>query len=115
MLGKDGGLGFFEDAVDAPQDGEGEDDFAVVGLFVIAAKEIGDGPEERGKVGFRHEGMGSGHICRQSGFGCDKKQQMKRSLRGGNSMARPRGETMETHADKEGFSKIAMNSVRIAA
>ena len=44
--GEDGFFGWFEDAVEAAEDGEGEDDFAVVGLFVGASEEFGDAPDE---------------------------------------------------------------------
>jgi hypothetical protein len=43
---EDGGLGGFEDAIQAAQDSERQDDLAVVGLFVVAAEQVGDGPDE---------------------------------------------------------------------
>ena len=36
----------FKHAVQTPQQGEGEDDFAVTGLLVIAPEEVGDRPQE---------------------------------------------------------------------
>jgi hypothetical protein len=47
QLGEHGRLGGFQHAVEAPQDGEREDDLAVVGLPIVAAQEIGDRPDER--------------------------------------------------------------------
>ena len=51
LLGQHGGLGGFQHAIQAAQDGEGQDDLAVFGLLVVAAQEVGDGPDEGGKVG----------------------------------------------------------------
>lgn len=45
---EDGCFRRFQDAVQPTQDGEREDDFAIFRLFVIAAEQIGDGPDERG-------------------------------------------------------------------
>ena len=41
-----GGLGWLEDAVEATQDCEREDDLAVLGLLVVAAQQLSDGPDE---------------------------------------------------------------------
>ena len=46
VLGQNVGLCAFKNAVQTPHQGEGEDDLAVIGLFVIASKEVSDGPEE---------------------------------------------------------------------
>ena len=46
QLGQHGRLGGFQHAVQPPQHGERQDDFAVFGLLVIAAQQIGDGPDE---------------------------------------------------------------------
>jgi hypothetical protein len=43
-------LGLLQDAIQAPQDGERQDDLAVVGLLVVAAKQVGDRPDESGVV-----------------------------------------------------------------
>ncbi len=47
-------LGGLQHAVEAAQDGEGEDDLAVLGLLVVAAQEVGDGPDEGGEVRIGH-------------------------------------------------------------
>jgi hypothetical protein len=39
-------LGGFEHAVEAAQHREGQDDLAVLGLLVVAAQQVGDGPDE---------------------------------------------------------------------
>ena len=54
LLGQHGGLGGFQHAIQAAQHGEGQDDLAVFGLLVVAAQEVGDGPDEGGKVGIAH-------------------------------------------------------------
>lgn len=41
-----GGFGLFEDAVETAQDNEGKDNLAILGLLEIAAKKLGDGPDE---------------------------------------------------------------------
>ena len=49
LVGKlleDGFLRRFEHAVEATQNGEGQDNLAVVGLLVVATQEVSDGPEE---------------------------------------------------------------------
>jgi hypothetical protein len=51
LLGQHGGLGRLEHAVEAAQHGERQDDLAVLGLLVVAAEEVGDGPDEGGEVG----------------------------------------------------------------
>lgn len=38
-----------QQAIEAAEHGEGEDDAAILGLLVIAAQEIGDGPDEIGQ------------------------------------------------------------------
>ena len=40
------GLVGFEDAIETPQHRERQDDLAVLGLLVVAAQEVGDGPDE---------------------------------------------------------------------
>ena len=54
VLGEHGGFGRLQHAVEAAQDGEREDDLAVVRLLVIAAEEVGDGPNKGGEVGIGH-------------------------------------------------------------
>ena len=49
VLGQHGGLGGLQHAIQPPQDGEGQDDLAVLGLLVVAAQQIGDGPDEGGQ------------------------------------------------------------------
>ena len=51
--GEDAGLGWLEDAVEAAEQDERQDDSAVLGLLVVAAQQIGDGPDEAGMVGGR--------------------------------------------------------------
>jgi hypothetical protein len=43
---EDGILGVFQNAVQATQDGEGEDGLAVLGLLVVAAQKVGNRPDE---------------------------------------------------------------------
>ena len=43
-------LGRLQHAVQAPQDCEGEDDLAGVALLVVAAQEVGDGPDKGREV-----------------------------------------------------------------
>ena len=43
-------LGRGQHTVQSAQHGERQDDLAVVGLLVIAAQQIGDGPDEGGEV-----------------------------------------------------------------
>jgi|GraSoi2013_115cm_1033766.scaffolds.fasta_scaffold212443_2 hypothetical protein len=50
VLSQHGFLGLFEDAIHSAQDGEGQNDFAVFGLLVVAAQQIGDGPYKGGKT-----------------------------------------------------------------
>ena len=49
QLGQHGGFGGLEHAVQAAQHGEGQDDFAVVGLLVVATQQVGHGPDEGGE------------------------------------------------------------------
>ena len=65
LLGEHGGLRAFENAVEPPEDGERQDDLAVLGLLVIAAEEIGDRPDEGGEVRRAHE---RGATLRDDGF-----------------------------------------------
>jgi hypothetical protein len=46
VFGEDGGLGGLQNVIETAQNGEWQDDFAVFGLFVVAAEEVGDGPDE---------------------------------------------------------------------
>ena len=55
-FGQHGGLGGLQHAVQPAQDGEGEDDFAVVGLLVIATQQVSDGPDEGGEGLLVHAG-----------------------------------------------------------
>ena len=49
-LGENGVLGRLEDAVEAANDGEGQDDFAVLGLLVVSTEQVGHRPDEAGVV-----------------------------------------------------------------
>ena len=51
QLGEHSIFGRVQHAIETAQHGEREDDLAVVGLLVIAAKEVGDGPDEGGQGG----------------------------------------------------------------
>ena len=54
-FGEDGGFGGGEDAFEPAEESEREDDPAVLALFEISTKEIGDGPAVGGEiVGGRH-------------------------------------------------------------
>ncbi len=46
VLGQHRGLRGFEHAVQPAKDREGQDDAAVLGLLVVAAQQVGDGPDE---------------------------------------------------------------------
>jgi len=50
-----GELGGFQHAIEAAEDAERKDDLAVFGLFLVAAQEIGDGPDEGGEIAISHE------------------------------------------------------------
>ncbi|MNZ98166.1 hypothetical protein D3C78_1174430 [compost metagenome] len=50
-LRQNGGLGRPQHALHAPQQGERQDDAAVLRLLEIAAQQVGDGPEEGGGLG----------------------------------------------------------------
>ena len=56
--GEDLSFGGLEDAVEAAQQDEGQDDSAVLGLLVVAAQQIGDGPDQTGVIG----GRGGGRV-----------------------------------------------------
>ena len=56
QFGEHGGFGRFKHAIEPAQNGERQDDLAVFGLLVVAAQEIGDGPDEGGKIGVAHSG-----------------------------------------------------------
>ncbi len=58
QLGHHGGFGGGEDAVEAAEDGEGEDDLAVFGLLEVAAEEVGDRPDESGEALIGHAADG---------------------------------------------------------
>ena len=47
-------LGGFEDALEPPQEGERQNDLAVVGALVVTAQEVGDIPDEVGEFGEGH-------------------------------------------------------------
>jgi hypothetical protein len=49
--GQNVGLGWLKDAVEAAQDGERQDDLAVLGRLVGAAEKVGDAPDEADLVG----------------------------------------------------------------
>ena len=51
------GLGGLEDAVEAAEQDERQDYAAVLGLLVVAAQQIGDGPDEAGMI------VGRGVVC----------------------------------------------------
>jgi len=46
MFGKDRILGRRKDAVEAAQDGQGQDDLGIIRLLVIAAQQVSDRPDE---------------------------------------------------------------------
>jgi hypothetical protein len=50
------GLCGLEHAIQPAQDSEREDDLPVFRLLVVAAQEIGDGPEEGGEIGIAQAG-----------------------------------------------------------
>ncbi len=50
VLGEDLGLGRCEDRVEAADHRERQDDAPVLGLLVVAAEQIGDGPDEVGQL-----------------------------------------------------------------
>ena len=54
QLVQHGLLGGLQHAVQATEHGERQDDLAVVGLLVVAAEQVGDRPDERGKIGAGH-------------------------------------------------------------
>ena len=54
-LGEHGVLGRLEHAVEPAQDGERQDDAAVLVGLVVAAEQVGDGPEEGGEVRVSHQ------------------------------------------------------------
>jgi len=54
LLFEHGGLSGLQDAVQAPQHGEGQDHLAVFRLLVITAQQIGHGPDKRGEVEISH-------------------------------------------------------------
>jgi hypothetical protein len=56
--GEDLGLGGLQDAVEPAEQDEWQDDAAVLGPLVVAAQQIGDGPDQAGVVGGR--GVGGG-------------------------------------------------------
>ncbi len=58
-FGQHSGLGGFEHAIQPTQHRERENDLGVIGLLVVAAQEIGNGPDEAGEVGVRHVKGGS--------------------------------------------------------
>ena len=60
QFGKHGGLGGFQHAIEPAQHGERQDDLAVFGLLVVAAQQIGDGPDEGGEIGVAHARRWSG-------------------------------------------------------
>ena len=63
--GEDLGLGGLEDAVETAQQDQWQDDAAVLGLLVVAAQQIGDGPDEAGVVvgrGVVRGGAGLGQV-----------------------------------------------------
>lgn len=55
MFRQDGILRRLQHTIEPPQDGEGEDDLAVVGLLVVASKEVCDRPDE-GRKGLMIQG-----------------------------------------------------------
>ena len=46
VFGQHRGLSGFQNAVQTPQDGKGQDDLAVIRLLVVAAQKVGDRPDE---------------------------------------------------------------------
>jgi hypothetical protein len=49
-----GGLGGFQHAIEPTQHGKRQDDLAMFRLLAIAAQQIGNRPDERGKIGVAH-------------------------------------------------------------
>jgi hypothetical protein len=70
-LGEHRRLGAGQHAVEAAQHREGQDDLAVLGLFVVAAEEVGDGPDE-GREGLVVHG--SGGPCREGRAGSRRRR-----------------------------------------
>src|SRR5579862_9433380 len=56
------GLGGLQHAVQPSQHGERQDDLAVLGLLVVAAQQICDGPDERGEIGIGHACVALGNV-----------------------------------------------------
>ena len=54
QLREHGSFGAFQHAIQSAQDGERQDDLAIFRLFVIAAQEVGHGPDDGGKIGVAH-------------------------------------------------------------
>ena len=57
LLGQNRCLGGLQHTVQAAQDSEGQDDLAVLGLFVVATRQVGYGPDEGRQVGVAYGGM----------------------------------------------------------
>ena len=52
-------FGRLQDAIQAPQHGEGQDDLAVVGLLVVATQQVGYGPDKGREIRIGHGCQGS--------------------------------------------------------
>lgn len=69
---QDRGLGRFEHAIQPPEDGERQNDLPILGLLVVPAEEIGDGPDKRGKIRIGHNGFRLGGNQQESGDGLQR-------------------------------------------
>ncbi len=70
MLVQDGVLGGLKDTVQTADDGERQDDLAVLGLLVVPAQEVSHAPDEGGVVADRLA-LGAGRLGR---CGCHERQ-----------------------------------------
>ena len=90
QLGEHGGLGGFQHAIETAEDRERQDDLAVFGLLVVAAQEIGDGPDEGGEIGVAHAGSllrrGSGKWAGPA----DRRRKVEGGSPAGSISSRPR-------------------------
>ena len=82
QLRQHGGLGRLQHAVEPAQHGERQDDLAVLGLLVVAAQQVGDGPDEVGELG---EVLGHGPL---GGFLLRSRLRSSREFRGDAELLR---------------------------
>jgi len=87
LLGEHGGLARLKHAVKAAQDGEGQDDLAVVGFPVIVSLEVSDGPEKGEEVRIGHRNgsglAGKWFVGGASWWGGDQPAPLRRKAGGG--------------------------------